>query len=296
MDLFNLIFISCMLLTPMFFMQFYKPREGDEVDRARVRKLGRRLNLATTLALVSFLTLFMIHFEGSTGTWEDHPRLVGFADVAYKLAWLAFFPLWFGLGMPLMMACRPEARSAFVDSRGQTRQARSASLTPRGTSSNTPDHVHSWMLALWFVGAALTVFFAWSRHAELVASNPQYWLTAALGLPLALSIPALHPSVRRSLALEPEPLDISAASDLDQAYASLRSAKARGLLALELIMELLLLTTSVLSVSVHMDGSVTGIAGAVVGITVGLAGAIFGTVMSNRRMHIQRMLNDLAES
>jgi len=296
MDLFNLIFTSCMLLTPVLFMQFYKPREGGEVDRVRVRKLGRRLHFATALALVSFLTLFMIHFEGSTGKWEDHPRFVGFADVTYKLVWLAFFPLWFGLAMPLMMACRPEARSAFVDGHGQTRQARSASLTPRDASSNTPDHVHYWMLALWLVGAALTALFAWSRHAELVANNPQYWLTAALGLPLALSIPALHPSLRRSLALEPEPLDLSAASDLEQAYASLRSAMARGLLALELTMELLLLTTSVLSVSVHMDGSVAGIAAGVVGGTVGLAGAIFGTVMSNRRMRIQRMLNEQADS
>jgi hypothetical protein len=61
------------------------------VDEARVRRLTRHLALATVLAVALVL-----------GAAIYHPGLSPFAS------WV-FLPLWFGLGMPVIMAKRPEA-------------------------------------------------------------------------------------------------------------------------------------------------------------------------------------------
>jgi len=295
MDLFDLIFSPSMLIMPMVFMQFYRPRPGAEVDMVRVRKLRRRLTLGTVLSLLVFACLFTAHSAGRSGSWESYPRTASFASTAYNLVWMAFFPLWFVLAMPLLKASRPEAASVFADSRGQVRQARSASLTPRVANSPASARARTWMIGLWILGAVLTGVFVWQRHGELVAGNSQYWLLAALGLPLALLPALLFPSLQRSLSMEAEPLPHASSPDLELAYADLRMAKARGLFTLGLAMELLVLSAVVLSVAAHSDTNLGTIAGATAGSALGVAGAVFGTVMSNRRMRIQRLLNDLTE-
>jgi hypothetical protein len=296
MNLFELIFPACMLLFPWTFVQFFRPQERVTVDLSRIRRLRLRLHLATAVVLISFFALYALRQAGSMEWWANLPKIVHLGAAADQLMWTLFFPLFFALAMPLMVASRPEMNSPHADQTGQPRQLRSASLVSRAPVSVLPKHALLYLIGLWILGASVVAALIGTGHAEIQAENPKYWLSVVIGLGCALLPPLLLPVIQRSLAREPEPMDSGNSVELAKAYQAYRATRERGFFYGTLLMELVPLSLAIIPLCASVDGGMVGLVGGGAGALIGIAGAAFGVSMGMRRMGIARLLNELEES
>lgn len=300
MMLMELLFGAGMLLLPWIFMRFYKPYDEAKVDMHRIRRLRLRLNLWTLVVVAAWSVGFYAESADAMGWWNDLPWIFNVGLRGHSAIQFAFFPLWFGLAMPLLQASRPEAASAFHSmykgSESKPRQVRSASLTKRSPVSHVPRYAYFLLHSIWILGSIICVYSIWAQHAELSAVNPRYWLMPALSLPMAMMIALIMPACLRALAAEPEPLDGEQSPELMDAYARLRAVKIKGFFGLFTCMALLMSAMPVVMLWWGVDGRFLGMVGATAGSSLGIAGAVFGTLMGNRRMHINRLLSERSEA
>ena len=277
----NLILTVSLLLLPLVFSLFYRPRPEDlaqqRVHPGRVRRLRRRLYRWTGVALWAYLVLGFMRDSALLTWWKDLPWIMNLGKPLHELMWLAFFPLWFAIAMPLLVACRPEAATPYP------RATRTALLVPRDRSPVVPK--------LAWAGLAVLCFATLS--ACLLHWPAQVHKATTLGVLLLVMLASLLLSMLSAGAVlrEAEPLDPAGSPELRAAYARLRQAKAWGFFGLCASLMLLLAGMAFMT-AFELERAFVYVA-AVGGSLIGIGGAAFGVVMSNRRMAIKRRLDEL---
>lgn len=304
--LFMLLFVPLMLLLPLLFV-LCVPQRDREPGRIQAARRGLGLLVAGTAGVL--LAWLLVLWLGSGEPW---------ARRSASLAWAGFFPLWFGLAMPLLRLKHPAFGE--IHAQGSTANLRSASLGNRERQS--PITRRHWVLsALVFAlatgaiaarglrpfpldtdaaaGVPSAVQPAAGAPAEydtasgMQPADPERrrWLLTLLVYPLAVGISLLTvpSSIRRTLT-EPEPLDGAGSPELRDLYRRQRDRRALGLywggaLILPGCMGLLL----ALPLWWPAGGATWGLVGGIAGTLLGLAGAAFGVHTSLERARIQRV-------
>lgn len=259
----QILFPAFMLVVPLALvlsMRLWVPLEIAPHAARRERLLRWSLCGATLVSLAAFAAARM------TVRW----------NLAMQVMYL-FFPLWFGLAMPLLRLRHPR----LIETHPADRPVRSASLVPRELENPLPQA--AWLLPwlLWGGGLALLIAARLSGHAD----NLSQWrihLGVQLGFVL---LPILGPLVVRGLLQEAEPLGESASPEILRQYRSARRFRAVGMFALICLM---LLGHSAIWVASAwgVSGSIAGRLGALAGMALGGLGAAIGIAASIWRSRI----------
>ncbi|MHC4341349.1 MAG: hypothetical protein ACYSX0_14205 [Planctomycetota bacterium] len=274
------------LVLPAIASLFVRPRQGVELDLARVRRLRIRLWAWTGISVLAFALLRMGRAAGWFEWWNDLPRYMTWGKTPDEILWVAFFPLWFLLFMPLLTAVRPEAAGPFpTDSkrRSAALSARKPLPVPRGA------WLSGW--ALW--GAAVAaVIVRLSGVGDGAGLAP-----ASLAFLAVAPLPILSGQLTAPMLLrEPEPLDECGSEELLDAYARYRRGRAWGMFWLMWVMTVFFTAVGALAALEILSQGALGWIGGVGGSLIGLLGAAFGVHSGIKRMRIKARLDELVEA
>ena len=260
MDFFDHAFTLLMIAFPAVFTLFIRRRETDREMPARNRQLSRLLWLTTLATALVYLLLVQ---------W--HPA------VAYFM-WMAFFPLWFLLAMPMIQARDPGWRPLERDNR------RSASLVRRDLLP-IPLRIGWIMLtALWGLLLCLALF-----GLALEVSQPVMWWLLLFNLAAGFELGILFWAMRRSL-IEPEAASADESSPLKAEREALHRLKLYGWLGLAVITMLIFSLPPLILIWYGNRALMWAITiGAGGGTLAGIGGGVFGTLASIRRARINRL-------
>lgn len=270
--LFELLFPPVMLLVPLLCVAFVRNRDATAAHALEIR--GRKVALVVATAFA--LTLWL-------GCALQAPRsnIRAFAIVA-RYSWVMFFPLWFGLAMPIAQLATTQQAAAGLP-HGNVRVA---SLVNRARKH--PIARRQWLLAgtLGLLGlAALGSRWFGEPFADERARTAFLWQLAGQAGLLALVALVLPFSLRRML-LEPEPLDAHGNPKLQRMYDDLRTARARSLFWVLGVATPAMFATAFSIVAWTGIGELGGWLGALGGSAIGLCGATIGVISGLRRMRI----------
>ncbi|MFO0783472.1 MAG: hypothetical protein U0636_07295 [Phycisphaerales bacterium] len=284
--LFMLVFVPVMLLVPLVFALLVPNRVTDDAGRLKARGRVLLLTCCTVLALALWVGLLL---AGLRFAW------------AMSLAsfwWTLFFPLWFFLAMPAVIARNPAwgGRSGAV---GQTASAgafqedtiRTASLMNRERQS--PISRGMWAVPVLVLMVALGAmaargFAPFPEDTQAAAAERARWLftLCVYGGVFVLQLAILPYTLRRTLT-EPEPLDARGSAALKELYRVQRRRRVLGLFwGGGVLLPAFLGLVLGLTVWFPMDGSAWGLLGGIGGAAIGLAGAAFGIWMTVERARI----------
>lgn len=277
MHWFNLGFPIAMILAPLCFTLAVRPRPRSDSD-GRIARTRLLLLLAGTAAALGLFAAL----------W------VALGDVA-RFSWFLFFPLFFGLAMPAIVARNADWAGPHAAS--PTR--RSASLVNRDRGQAVPRWMWAVSIGITLLAAGLIAvrplgptFDDAARRAMVLALALQVLCGGTLIAVLAMCMPML----RR----EPEPMDAGGSQELAEAYERLRRFKSRAFVWLFGVGMTAMI--AVINVGVAWAGAVgpkaammLAIVGSVGGSLLGVGGAIIGTVAGIRRVRINGMLRELEE-
>ncbi|MEC9372971.1 MAG: hypothetical protein VYC34_03970 [Planctomycetota bacterium] len=270
--LFRIGFSILMIVAPLAFIALFRPRLREKQTDPRALAIVRRLSLMLMLGTLAGVALVLI------AAWSEW--------VLLNFVWILFFPLWFGLAMPIL-AIRHPSMSKPPHPEGP---ARGASLRPR-TEHDAPSWI-AWLpgwitlaLALAAGAAALIVRDAPADRTRLIL----IFLVVTLTLPIGMVIGMW--GTRRAVE-EPEPYAAEESPELAAAYARIRRAKTLGF-----CIGCQLMTASLASAFTLMlwgvNGPAMGWIGAGVGIFFGVAGGVFGTTISVLRARAAELARSL---
>lgn len=284
---FEILFPISMILFPLVYVIFV--RKDDGADHGDCRRSFRRLLNWTGVSLAAFTLVIGTRLFLESASGQDARQWIAMLRPLERVSHFAFFPLWFLLAAPAIHARRPNL------TRGSTvaGTVRSASLAPRPTVPGLSPRA-SWLpVILWVLGASVCALGLSKRVFEGPSPTPYVILLLALAALAMLAAPTL----RRGLISEPEPMDAQHSPELIDAYAGYRKAKASGLYALAITMQVAQIAAAIVfAYGVHENagiGSTLGLIGAITGSLIGIGGGIFGSVMGHRRMKIQELLGRL---
>lgn len=278
MNLFALI----MLLFPLVFVLFVTTK----VEQPAARENARRRQLALTV-----FTLLAIAAWGSLALIASQTRIPAFEQIA-RMAWIGFFPLWFGLAMPAVIAKNPAWGAVCCPLQAGGPNIRTASLKPR----NRENPIRNWHWALMMAVSLVPLTLLAVRGAfpflpEGPASDSARFrwamITGINAVCMLITLLIVPLSIRRSL-VEPEPLDPAGSQELESMYQSERRNRILSLFWLLGVVQPLVLGIFFNAVvwSSPASGRTLGIIGAIVGTSIGIAGSVIGTVASIRRVRI----------
>jgi hypothetical protein len=201
--------------------------------------------------------------------------------------WILFFPLWFGLVMPIVATKYPTMNTPHV----KGAPTRSASLRPRDL--DLPISSIAWILTwgVWFLGAVVLVWTIQHPRDDVNIATHITPITFQITTAVML---AIGPRILRSLAREAEPLDDAGSPELAEGYRALRQFSVRGLFYLMFVGFTLGSTALTCATAWGVSGATLGIAGGVVGTTIGIAGGALGTMAGIRRARLTEMLQRLS--
>lgn len=278
------LFVVVMLVFPLVVALFTPTRVKGDTERATVRMRLLVLGVATLLALVVWAGALAVAARWPGG---QLPLLANFA-------WVFFFPLWFGLAMPVIRAKNVVWAGAFDGTTTVSTPQRSASLVNR--ARDNPINRVSWIvLAVVVVGMLAAIAVRGLMPFEDVAFAGQgrakwmQWLVMVGTYTVcALTTLVVVPFSIRRMQEEPEPLDPSGSRELMDLY---RSQRRRRTLMLFWMLGVLLpgFLGAVFAAAVWMPpeyGRMFGVVGAIGGSAIGLAGGIFGCLMTLERVRI----------
>ena len=293
--LFMLIFVPVMLLFPLVFAALVPNRAAD--DSARIKARGMLLTLAmSTAALLAIwvgLVLTGLRFN--------------FAMVIAGFWWPWFFPLWFFLAMPAIVAKNPHWGWT-VGGGSASGGVRTASLVNRERTS--PVTRAMWAVPIMLFVVILAVIAARGlmpfgvgpypgdsavdpesarvAYAEVERSR---WLLSLVvfGSVFGFLLAILPRSLRRTLS-EPEPMDAAGSPELAELYAAQRRKRVLGLFwGTGVLLPACIGSFSVLQAWFPNAGSMWGLIGGIGGSILGICGAIFGTWMTVERAKISEV-------
>lgn len=293
--LFMLIFVPVMLLFPLVFAALVPNRTADDSARIKARWLMLTLAMGTAALLAIWVGLVL------TGLRFD------FAIVIAGFWWPWFFPLWFFLAMPAIVAKNPYWGWT-VGGGAASSGVRTASLVNRERTS--PVTRAMWAVAITFFVLILTAIAARglspfgvgpypgdsavdpeaARVAYADAERSRWILSLVVfGSAFGFVLAVLPRSLRRTLS-EPEPMDAVGSAELAQLYAAQRRKRVLGLFwGIGVVLPACIGLFSVLQAWFPNDGSMWGLIGGIGGSILGICGAIFGTWMTVERAKISEV-------
>jgi hypothetical protein len=283
-----------MIFLPMILAVGLPNRVTEAAGQAEVHRWMARLGVGTVVALVVWGVSTYLSVRTPGYPW------------ATFLSWPLFFPLWFGLAMPLIRAKNPGWGLAEQDALGGSGAVRTASLVNRERES--PVTRAMWALAI-VANAAGTAAIAArglmpfpmessaAGDAAAAAAQRLQW-QLFLGLSCLGPIGLLWlPQILRSMRSEPEPMDAAGSRELADLYAAQRRRRVLGMFWLNGVAgPLAIAGTFALAVWFPNLGGWWGVVGGVAGSAVGIVGAIFGVRMSAERARIAEVRARLARS
>jgi hypothetical protein len=273
-----------MIVLPMVLAAVLPSRVIDSAGQAEVHRRMSRLGIGTAMALVLWgaSTYFSVRTPGYQ--W------------ATFLSWPLFFPLWFGLAMPLIRAKNPGWGLAEQGALGGSGAVRTASLVNRERQS--PVTRAMWAAAIVANVAGIAAIAARglmpfpmessaAGDAAAAAAQRLQW-QLFLGLSCLGPIGLLWlPQILRSMRTEPEPMDAAGSRELADLYAAQRRRRVLGMFWINgFAGPLAIAGTIALAVWFPNLGGWWGVVGGVGGSAVGIVGAIFGVRMSAERARI----------
>lgn len=279
-----LFFPVIMIVLPMILAAGLPSRVDEAADRAEIHRRMGRLGLGTAVALVVWgvSTYFSVRTPGFP--W------------ATLFSWPLFFPLWFGLAMPLIRAKNPGWGLATQDALGGSGAVRTASLVNRERESPVTGAMWAMAIVANIAGIAaiaargLMPFPMESLGAgdEAAAAAQRVQWLLFLGLSCLGPIGLLWlPHMLRSMRTEPEPMDAAGSRELSDLYATQRRRRVLGMFWINGVAgPLAIAGTFALAVWFPDLGGWWGVVGGVGGSAVGVGGAIFGVRMSAERARI----------
>ncbi len=265
MDALDFVFPLVMILFPAGFALFVSTKpasDGDTDDRRRrIVGLTRRLWIWTGVAIAAYLAF---HF--------------GLALRRAPFMWLAFFPLWFALAMPLLRAKDPGwgplPRSPVRAARLVRRDVLPASIT-----------------RIWIIVAAIWVMLTVGTIVGLALPSPgaRSWWVIFFSLAAGIELWLLRWAMHRSL-IEAEPVPPSDTAEIRKAREDLRNLKLYGWTAAAAGMMLIFSIPPLLLVWLG-DQALTAaiVVGAGGGAVGGIGGGVFGVLADLRRARINRL-------
>lgn len=286
-----LAFNGGMLLSPLAFSLFWKADPEDvasgAVDADRVRRRRSGLWSGTLLALVVWGVLAFLEVQGAFNP-ESMPRWMTWGQSPAEFGWMLFFPLWFGLAMPLLQELQP--------AQGMQREEakRSASLVARETPVESV--AKPWLTAGW-IGFGLTTTALLAGVNNLFGLSEQNVrggvLFAACAMITQVTLLLVLPMAVRHSHLEPEPLAGEGSEELTALYAAAREGRLHWMLRMFAGSVALLAVGSWALVTFNLPSWVVALTGAGLGTLGGLGGAWIGMSADRRRREIQRRRNEL---
>jgi hypothetical protein len=289
-----LFFPVLMIVLPMVLAAGLPNRVTEAADQAEVRRWMARLGIGTAVALVVWgvTTYFSVRTPG-------YPWATFFS-------WPLFFPLWFGLAMPLIRAKNPGWGLANQEALGGSGAVRTASLVNRERESPVTGAMWAMAIVANIAGIAaiaargLMPFPMESLGAgdeAAGAAQRVQWLLF-LGLSCLGPIGLLWlPQMLRSMRTEPEPMDAAGSRELADLYAAQRRRRVLGVFWINGVAgSLAIAGTFALAVWFPDLGGWWGVVGGIGGSVVGIGGAIFGVRMSAERAKIAEVRARLEQS
>jgi hypothetical protein len=296
-----LLFVPVMLISPLAFAALVPNRAVDDASRIKARGLLLVLAISTAALLAIWLGLVL------TGVRFPQAMLVA------GFWWPWFFPLWFFLAMPAIIAKSPHW--------GWTVGGGSASSGIRTASLVNRERTSPVTRAMWAVPITIVVLvvaaiaarglmpFGVGPYPGDSAVDPEaaglvYAESERSGWLLALGVScsvfglllAILPRSLRSTLAEPEPMDARGSAELAELYASQRRKRVLGLFwGVGTVLPLCVGSFSALQVWFPSAGSMWGLVGGVGGTMLGIGGAIFGTWMTVERARIAEVRARLEE-
>lgn len=286
-----LAFNGGMVLSPLLCSFFFRANPGDvasgAVDVERVRRRRGALWIGTFLALSVWGAFAFLEVRGAFDP-EALPAWMTWGKSPAEMGWMLFFPLWFGLTMPLLQELQP----APDVQRGEGK--RSASLVSRKAPSESA--VRPWLAAGW-------VLFALTSLALLAGVTNLFGLPeedvlggvlfAACAMITQVTLLLVLPTALRQAHLEPEPLAGEGSEELSALYAEAREGRLHWMLRMFVGSVALLALGSCVLVTFSLPTWVVALTGAGLGTLGGLGGAWIGVNADRRRREIQRRRAEL---
>ncbi len=277
---FSILWVPVMLVLPLGIVLLTPQRASEATQKTLSRSIVLALAVATALALAGWLGMLLASQRMQGGALRT----------ATNFAWVLFFPLWFGLGVPALKARNPIWGEALQGRTSATGDLRTASLIPRG--KDHPIRRGSWLFVAAVLIGLLGAIAARGLRPfgeDLVgqAQRSRWLMSLVLFVPIMAMTFAVVPWALRRALVEPEPLDSGGSQELMAMYRAQRMRQVRGmfwLLGCALPAFLGALITA--SVWLPSFGSEWGLMGGLGGAGIGVAGAAFGCWMSYQRVRI----------
>lgn len=276
------VFSPGMILFPLFFVLAVPTKVQEDQARQTARQRQSLLAICTAIA-------FSISIGLTIAARQTRNPLF---DQGSRMAWLLFFPLWFGLGMRAVVAKNPAWGAVCQPGSAEGPPVRTASLKPR----HRENPVRKWhwavmvaatVVPLTFLAIRGTFPFAPAGPAADAAHYRWALLTGIFGICMLITLPIVPLSIRMSL-VEPEPLDPSGSSELEAMYTAERRKRILSLFWLLGVAQPIMLGAlfNAMVWGVSASGRTLGIIGAVGGTCIGLAGSMLGIVATLHRVRI----------
>jgi hypothetical protein len=293
--LFMLILVPVALLFPLVFAALVPNRAAD--DSARIKARGVLLTLAMSTAVLLAVWVGLV----VTGLRFN------LAMVIAGFWWPWFFPLWFFLAMPAIVAKNPHWGWT-VGSGSASGGVRTASLVNRERTS--PVTRAMWAVPIWLfvmtvasiaargllpfgVGpypgdSAVDPEAARVAYAEVERSR---WILSLVVFGSVFGVVlAILPRILRRTLSEPEPMDAAGSPELAQLYTAQRRKRVLGLFwGIGVLLPACIGCSASFQAWFPMAGSMWGLIGGIGGSILGVCGAIFGTWITVERARIAEL-------
>jgi hypothetical protein len=266
MDYFDTAFVSVMILLPAVFTLFVRRKDSPVGTRAadaerRLIAMQRRLWLGTAVAASAYVVLLANGVHG-----PGYPM------------WIAFFPLWFFLALPVLRAKDPGWAGV------PRATVRTATLVRRDVLPARLQQAWKMLAAIW----TLLLLFG-AAGIFLDAPGASLWWVLVFPIMGGAQLAFLHWGSKRSL-VEPEPSAARDTAEIRAARESLRSLKLYGWLGLAAVCAVAFSAPALILIWLGESQLTAAIvAGAGGGALVGIGGGVFGTMADLRRAKLNRL-------
>lgn len=272
------------ILIPLIVAVLVPVNQKARTEPERARRLTLWLGAATAASLALWLVLVR-RFDPS----------------AVLHLWTLFFPLFFGLTMPILRAKNPD----WVGTPPHDLPVRAASLTPRSTTPPVPRWTVRGMWLLWVAGLAAVVLLA-ARGAgglawTLLRSQSPLGLYAIFGQLFLLIVPAGMGFLLALLRHEPAPADPTGSPELTELFRRRRVLRSWvfviagwAMIAIFTAQHVVLAWLGDWHRAPVGAGSTFALVGGILGATVGLLGAGVGIGFSLQAVRLNRRLREAA--
>lgn len=276
-----LVLVPLFLLFPLVFTFFFRSRAQSEAERAMVAFRQLVLVLATGIAFAIWLGTLL------AGINLRNEAMTFFA----QFCWVFFFPLWFGLAMPLVALKNPAFAGKLPENPAKVR---AASLVNR--SRKNPIGIFHYGLLVVSLGAIMVVLLARGllypfddeserfRWILLCAVHAGQFLTVGLIVPWGLQL----------VLCESEPMDAQGNPELVSMYDNFRNAKIQNLFwLLGVVAPVFNGAVFCLMVWFWNQGQLLTWVAAIGGSLIGIGGAWTGMSLGLRRAQIAEFKSKL---